>query len=44
MPAKKSSENEFGTQRDMLYKAFIKKAIPSSQISQQGDNIIVKIK
>lgn len=43
-PAKKSSEQEFGAQRDMLYKAFIKQAFPSSQISKQGDNIIVKIK
>lgn len=43
-PSKKASEQEFGTQRDMLYRAFIKQAIPSAQILKKGDNIIAKIK
>jgi hypothetical protein len=42
-PSKKSSEQGFGTQRDMLYQSFIKKAIPSAQILKQGDKIIAKI-
>jgi hypothetical protein len=43
-PSKKSSEKEFGLQRDILYKAFIKQAFPSAEISNQENNIIVKIK
>ena len=36
-PSKKSSEEYFGTQRDQLYRAFIKKAIPGVTFKQSGD-------
>lgn len=36
-PSKKSSEKYFGTQRDQLYRAFIKKAIPGVTFKQSGD-------
>ena len=38
-PSKKSSEENFGTQRDNLYKAFISKAIPGVRFEQSGDDI-----
>ena len=43
-PAKKDNEEVFGTQRDMLYKAFIKKADPSATFFKENDYIIAKIK
>jgi hypothetical protein len=39
-PSKKSSEENFGNQRDNLYRAFILKAFPDAKIEQQGENII----
>jgi hypothetical protein len=36
-PSKKSSEENFGTQRDNLYRAFISKAIPGVTFKQSGD-------
>ena len=36
-PAKKSDDEEFGTQRDNLYRAFISKAIPGVTFKQSGD-------
>jgi hypothetical protein len=38
-PSKKSSEENFGTQRDNLYRAFISKAIPGVIFKQSGDFI-----
>jgi len=38
-PSKKSSEN-FGTQRDNLYKAFITKAFPGVTFEQRGDMVV----
>jgi hypothetical protein len=38
-PSKKSSEENFGTQRDNLYRAFISKAIPGVTFKQSGDFI-----
>ena len=38
-PSKKQGE-EFGSQRDLLYKAFIKKAIPNVTFEQRRDEII----
>jgi len=38
-PSKKSSEENFGTQRDNLYRAFISKAFPGTTFRQSGDNI-----
>ena len=38
-PSKKSSEENFGTQRDNLYRAFISKAIPGVKFKQSGDFI-----
>lgn len=43
-PAKKDNEEVFGTQRDMLYKAFIKKAVPSVTFSKEDNYTIAKIK
>jgi hypothetical protein len=43
-PAKKDNEEVFGTQRDMLYKAFIKKAVPSATFVREDDYTIAKIK
>lgn len=43
-PAKKDSKEIFGTQRDMLYKAFIKKAAPSATFFKEDNYIIAKIK
>jgi hypothetical protein len=39
-PSKKSDEEDFGTQRDNLYKAFITKAIPGVTFKQSGNFII----
>ena len=36
-PSKKSSEENFGVQRDNLYRAFISKAIPGVTFKQSGD-------
>jgi hypothetical protein len=36
-PSKKSSEENFGVQRDQLYRAFISKAIPGVTFKQSGD-------
>jgi len=36
-PSKKSDEEDFGTQRDQLYRAFISKAIPGVTFKQSGD-------
>ena len=38
-PSKKSSEENFGSQRDNLYRAFISKAIPGATFKQSGDFI-----
>jgi hypothetical protein len=38
-PSKKSSEENFGVQRDNLYRAFISKAIPGVTFKQSGDFI-----
>jgi len=38
-PSKKSSEENFGTQRDNLYRAFISKAFPGTTFKQSGDYI-----
>ena len=38
-PSKKSSEENFGAQRDNLYRAFISKAIPGVTFKQSGDFI-----
>ena len=35
-PSKKSNEEDFGTQRDQLYRAFISKAIPGVKFEQDG--------
>jgi len=43
-PSKKDNEEVFGTQRDMLYKAFIKKAAPSATFFKENDYVIAKIK
>jgi len=39
-PSKKSDEEDFGTQRDNLYKAFISKAIPGAKFTNSKNNII----
>ena len=39
-PSKKSDEEDFGLQRDNLYKAFISKAIPGIKFKQNGGFII----
>jgi hypothetical protein len=39
-PSKKSDEEDFGTQRDNLYKAFINKAIPGIKFKNSKNNII----
>ena len=39
-PSKKSDEEDFGLQRDNLYKAFIAKAIPGIKFKQNGGFII----
>ena len=36
-PAKKSSEEDFGSQRDNLYKTFISKAFPGVKFEQEGE-------
>jgi hypothetical protein len=36
-PSKKSSEENFGAQRDNLYRAFISKAFPGTTFKQSGD-------
>ena len=38
-PSKKSDEENFGTQRDNLYRAFISKAFPGTTFKQSGDYI-----
>lgn len=38
-PSKKSSEENFGTQRDNLYRAFISKAFPGTTFKQSGDDV-----
>jgi hypothetical protein len=38
-PSKKSDEENFGTQRDNLYRAFISKAFPGTTFKQSGDFI-----
>jgi len=38
-PSKKSDEEDFGTQRDNLYKAFINKAIPGIKFEKDGGSI-----
>ena len=38
-PSKKSSEENFGTQRDNLYRVFISKAFPGTTFKQSGDYI-----
>jgi len=38
-PSKKSSEENFGTQRDNLYRAFISKAFPGTIFKQSGDDV-----
>jgi hypothetical protein len=43
-PAKKDNEEVFGTQRDILYKAFIKKAVPSATFVREDDYTIAIIK
>jgi len=39
-PSKKSDEEDFGTQRDNLYRAFISKAIPGAKFTNSKNNII----
>ena len=39
-PSKKSDEEDFGTQRDNLYKAFITKAIPGIKFEKEGSSIV----
>ena len=39
-PSKKSDEEDFGTQRDNLYKAFISKSIPGAKFTNSKNNII----
>jgi hypothetical protein len=39
-PSKKSSEEDFGTQRDNLYKAFISKAIPDIKFEKDKESIV----
>ena len=39
-PSKKSSEEDFGTQRDNLYKAFISKAIPNIKFEKDKESIV----
>ena len=39
-PSKKSGEEDTGNQRDNLYRAFIKKAIPGIEIIQKGPMIV----
>ena len=39
-PSKKSSEEDFGTQRDNLYKAFISKAIPDIKFEKNKESIV----
>ena len=39
-PSKKSSEEDFGTQRDNLYKAFISKAIPDIKFKKDKESIV----
>jgi hypothetical protein len=36
-PSKKSDEEDFGTQRDNLYRAFISKAFPGAKFKQDGE-------
>ena len=38
-PSKKSSEENFGTQRDNLYRAFISKAFPGTTFKRSGDDV-----
>ena len=38
-PSKKSSEENFGTQRDNLYRAFISKAFPGTTFKKSGDDV-----
>ena len=40
-PAKKSDEEDFGSQRDKLYKAFISKAMPGAKFEKDGNDILV---
>ena len=39
-PSKKSSEENFGSQRDNLYKAFISKAIPNIKFEKDKESIV----
>jgi hypothetical protein len=39
-PSKKSSEEDFGTQRDNLYRAFISKAFPGVKFEQEGEIVV----
>ena len=39
-PSKKSSEEDFGTQRDNLYRAFISKAFPGAKFEQEGEIVV----
>jgi hypothetical protein len=38
-PSKKSDEEDFGTQRDNLYRAFISKAFPGVKFKQDGETV-----
>jgi hypothetical protein len=40
-PSKKSSEEDFGTQRDNLYRAFISKAFPGVKFEQEGEIVVI---
>jgi len=40
-PAKKSDEEDFGSQRNKLYKAFISKAMPGAKFEKDGNDILV---
>jgi hypothetical protein len=42
-PSKKSNEENFGTQRDNLYKAFISKAFPGTKFEKIGDLILATL-
>ena len=42
-PAKKSDEEDFGTQRDNLYRAFISKAFPGAEFKKYGNLIVVTL-
>ena len=39
-PSKKSDEENFGTQRDNLYRAFISKAFPGVKFEQEGEIVV----